>query len=63
MPRRPASVTQSSIARALRAAQQIRARAVRIEPDGTIVIDPTPAQAENPQIAKERLAAKREAVF
>jgi hypothetical protein len=42
MSRRPASVTQADIARALRAARQTGAGAVRILPDGTIRIDPQP---------------------
>jgi hypothetical protein len=42
MSRRPASVTQADIARALRAARQCGAGAVRIQPDGTILINPQP---------------------
>jgi hypothetical protein len=63
MTRRPCPVTQAAIARAIRAARQEGARAVKIEPDGTIWIDPASSQGENPQLAKERLAAEREAVL
>jgi hypothetical protein len=63
MTSRPARVSQADIARALRAAKQIGARVVRIEPDGTIWIDPTSGPGENPQVVKERLAAEREAVL
>jgi ribosomal protein L14 len=52
MSRRPANVTQAAIARALRAAQQCGAGPVRIQPDGTILINPQPEplgdRAENP---------------
>jgi hypothetical protein len=52
MSRRPASVTQADIARALRAAQRCSAGAVRILRDGTILINPQPEPvgdgAENP---------------
>jgi hypothetical protein len=67
MPRRSCPVTQSAIARALRAAKQEGAGAVRIEPDGTIWIVPQMdakwGTGENPQLAKERLAERREAVL
>jgi len=67
MTRRPCPVTQSAIARALRAAKQEGARAVRIEPDGTIWIVPQLdakwGTGENPQIVKERLAEQRDAVL
>jgi hypothetical protein len=36
MSRRPATVTQADVARAIRAAQQCGAGAVEIKPDGTI---------------------------
>jgi hypothetical protein len=42
MSRRPANVTQADIARALRAAQQCGAGPVRIQTDGTILIDLQP---------------------
>jgi hypothetical protein len=38
MPRRPAKNTQADIARALRAAKEIGAGNVTLEPDGSIVI-------------------------
>lgn len=63
MPRRPCSVTQSAIARAIRAAQQTGARIVKIEPDGNILIDPAPDHGENPQLAKERVAESGESVL
>lgn len=40
MSRTPARITQADVARAIRAAQQTGAGAVRILPDGTIQIDP-----------------------
>lgn len=43
MSRRAAKVTQAAIVRALRAAKQTGAGSVRILPDGTISIDPYPA--------------------
>lgn len=39
MSRTPAKITQADVARAIRAAQQTGAGAVRILPDGTIRID------------------------
>jgi hypothetical protein len=42
MTRRPAIVTQADVARAIRAAQQTGAGQVRIQPDGTILIDLQP---------------------
>jgi hypothetical protein len=38
MSRRPAAVTQSDVARVVRAAKQSGAGAVQIQPDGTITI-------------------------
>jgi hypothetical protein len=38
MPRRPAVVTQASVARALRAAKQAGAATVEVRPDGTIIV-------------------------
>jgi hypothetical protein len=72
MPRRACPVTQAAIARAIRAARQEGACAIKILPDGTIWIDPNRVHGENPQLAKERLAdenylaginGKREAVL
>ena len=65
MPRRACHVTQSAIARALRAAKQEGARAVLIEPDGRILIGLKSDlnTGENPQVVKERLAEQREAVL
>ena len=63
MTRRACPVTQAAIARAIRAARKEGARAIRVEPDGTIWIDPAPSHGENPQLAKERLAEQREAVL
>jgi hypothetical protein len=45
MSRRPARVTQADVARAIRAAQQTGAGAVRIQPDGTILIALQPETA------------------
>ena len=39
MSRTPARIRQADVARAIRAAQQTGAGAVRIQPDGTILID------------------------
>lgn len=39
MSRTPARIRQADVARAIRAAQQTGAGAVRIQPDGTICID------------------------
>ena len=38
MPRRPATVTQADIARAIRAAKQAGATCVEVKPDGTVLI-------------------------
>lgn len=38
MPRRPATITQAEIARAIRAAKQAGAAAVEVRPDGLVVI-------------------------
>lgn len=44
MPRRPSRFTQSDVARAIRAAQQVgEPMAVEIAPDGTIRLIPAPA--------------------
>jgi hypothetical protein len=54
MSRRPASVLQADIARALRAARQCGAGPVRILPGGTILIDlrpePVGDKAQNPPV-------------
>jgi hypothetical protein len=51
MSRTAARITQADVARAIRAAQQTGAGAVRILPDGTITIDPQAQTAgEKPQI-------------
>jgi hypothetical protein len=42
MSRRPANVTQADVARAIRAARQCGAGQIRIQPDGTILIDLQP---------------------
>jgi hypothetical protein len=38
MPRTPATVTQATVARTLRAARQAGAHAVEVRPDGTVMI-------------------------
>jgi hypothetical protein len=38
MSRRPATLTQADVARAIRAAKQAGAEAVEVRPDGTIVV-------------------------
>ncbi len=45
MSRTPARITQADVARAIRAAQQCGAGAVRVLRDGTITIDPQPKSA------------------
>lgn len=45
MSRTPARFRQTDVARAIRAAQQTGAGAVRIQPDGTILIEPQPVPA------------------
>jgi hypothetical protein len=53
MPRRPARVTQSDIARAIRAAEQAGSpRTVEIAPDGTIKL--VPVEPTKPEVAKKR---------
>lgn len=55
MPRRPASVTQADIARALRAVKAAGVRAtVRVTPDGTILIEPAEREAKPAHIAQTR---------
>lgn len=61
MSRTPARVTQADVARAIRAAQQCGAGPVRIQPDGTITIDPQP---ESPVEKLElKIAPRREIVL
>jgi hypothetical protein len=38
MPRRPTTVTQADIARAIRAAKQAGAESVEVRPDGSIIV-------------------------
>jgi hypothetical protein len=61
MSRRPARFTQADIARAIRAAKQTGAGAVRVGPDGSIeiLLDP-PSMADNPD---RRVDDARELVF
>lgn len=54
MPRRPASVTQADIARAIRAAKHAGAGAVEVRPSGTIVIILSPQPALDLSGAPER---------
>lgn len=49
MSRRAAKVTQADIARSLRAAKQAGAGAVRVLPDGTILIDMQPSNVAESQ--------------
>jgi hypothetical protein len=61
MSRTPARVTQADVARAIRAAKQTGAGAVRILPDGTIQID---LQAPNLAVPPEKdIAPKMEIVL
>ena len=48
MPRRPATVTQADVARAIRAARQTGAGTVDVLPDGTIRIHMAPAVGNLP---------------
>lgn len=45
MPRRPATITQADVARAIRAAKQAGADHVEVRPDGTILVKLSPTQA------------------
>jgi hypothetical protein len=64
MTRRPVSFTQSDLARALRAVKQAGIRAaVKLAPDGTILILPDDRHGENPQVVKEQVAVEREAIL
>lgn len=64
MPRRPARFTQSDIARALRAIEQVGVKAaVKLAADGNIWIVQDNGHGENPQLAKERVAVDREAML
>jgi hypothetical protein len=61
MSRRPASITQADVARAIRAAKQTGAGAVYVLPDGTIQID---LQAPNPSVLPQKdVAPKKEFVL
>ncbi len=54
MSRTPARIRQADVARVIRAAQQTGAGQVRIQPDGTITIDPQPeTPGEKPKIKVE----------
>jgi len=46
---RPARYTQADVARAIRAAQQCGAGKVRIDPDGSITIEPVPTKKSEPR--------------
>ncbi len=61
MSRRPAKVTQADVARAIRAARQCGAWAVRIQPDGTIKIELEPEAAG--EKTKETVEPAREIVL
>jgi hypothetical protein len=50
MPRRPATVTQADVARALRAAKQTGAGAVEVRRDGSIVIHLAPPSPSVPEV-------------
>jgi hypothetical protein len=58
MSRTAARVTQADVARAIRAAQQCGAGAVKIMQDGTILIEPQPAK-QREQVEKEVAERKR----
>ena len=53
MSRTPARVTQADVARAIRAAKQTGAGAVRILPDGSITIDLEPAGDNARKVVEE----------
>jgi len=61
MSRTPARVTQADVARAIRAAQQCGAGMVRIDRDGTILIEPQPAKKREPE--EKEVAPKRRIVL
>lgn len=61
MSRTPARTTQADIARAIRAAQQCSAGRVRIEPDGTILIEPQPAKQREQE--EKEVAGRRRIVL
>lgn len=64
MPRRPARFTQADIARALRAVAQVGVKAaVKLAPDGSILIIPDDSHGANPQIVKELIADPGESVL
>lgn len=56
MSRTPARVTQADIARAIRAAQQTGAGDVLVQPDGSILIRPSPKTADAPLDADRVIA-------
>ena len=58
MPRRPATVTQADVARAIRAAKQAGATGVEVKPDGTVVIMLRPGA--NPQPAVPSVEPEKE---
>lgn len=60
MSRTPAKVTQADVARAIRAAQQCGAGAVKVLPDGTIMIEPQPikrVKSEEKEVEQRRSIA------
>lgn len=61
MSRTPARTTQADIARAIRAAQQCSAGRVRIEPDGTILIEPQPTKQREQE--EKEIAGRRRIVL
>ncbi len=61
MSRTPARTTQADIARAIRAAQQCSAGRVRIEPDGTILIEPQPIKQREQE--EKEVAGRRRIVL
>lgn len=61
MSRTPARITQADVARAIRAAQQCGAGMVRIDRDGTIMIEPQPTK--QPKQAENEVAERRRIVL
>ena len=59
MPRRPALLTQAEVARAIRGARQAGASQVRIQPDGTIVVELSPM----PTVAGPEIQPEQEGDF
>jgi hypothetical protein len=60
MSRRPAKFTQSDVARALRAAQQVGAARVEVKPDGSLLIHLMPVSTKS---ADQPVEADREIVL